>query len=116
MGARWCAGVVRRALWIVLTVLALLLALVSLAGIGLQGAQASGLGLDAAVRTSLIGDVLDTRFGQAWLLRAGLALVLADLAAIAVWRPMRRERWLALVACGLGVGSPRRRPSPDMHG
>ena len=45
----------------------------SLAGIGLQGAKASGLGLDAAFRPSLIGDVLDTQFGRVWLLRALLA-------------------------------------------
>ena len=93
----------RRPLWIVLAALAPALALLSFAGIGLQGAQASGLGLDAAVRSSVVGDVLGTRFGHAWLLRAGLALLLAIVAAVAVWRPIRNERWLAAVACGLGV-------------
>ena len=93
----------RRPLWIVLATFALALAWLSLAGIGLQGAQASGLGLDAAVRSSVVGDVLGTRFGHAWLLRAGLALLLAILAAAALWRPIRSERWLAAVACGLGV-------------
>ena len=94
---------VRRPLWIVLAVGTFVLALLSLAGIGLQGAQASGLGLDAAFRPSLIGDVLDTRFGHAWLLRAILALLLAILAALAVWRPRRSGRLQAMVACGLGV-------------
>jgi copper transport protein len=94
---------VRRPLWIVLAVGAFVLAVISFAGIGIQGAQASGLGLDAAVRSSLIGDVLGTRFGHAWLLRAVLALSLAILAAGAAWRPRGRERWLAAVACGLGV-------------
>ena len=94
---------VRRPLWIVLAVCAFVLALLSLAGLGVQGAQASGLGLDAAVRPSLVGDVLGTRFGHAWLLRALLALLLAILAAVAAWRPTGRERWLAPIACGLGV-------------
>jgi copper transport protein len=97
------AILLRRSLWIVLAALALGVALLSLAGIGLQGAQASGLGPDAAVRPSVVGDVLATRFGHVWLLRAGLALLLAILAAVAVWRPIRTERWMAAVACGLGV-------------
>jgi copper transport protein len=76
----------RRPLWIVLALTASVLALVSLAGIGLEGAKASALGLDAAVRPSLIRDVLDTRFGEAWLLRAVLAGVLALIATLAIWR------------------------------
>ena len=94
---------VRRPLWIVLAVSAFVLALLSLAGIGLQGAQASGLGLDAAARPSLIGDVLDTRFGEAWLLRAVLAASVALVAGLAAWRLSRHDRALAWVAGALGV-------------
>jgi copper transport protein len=94
---------VRRTLWAVLAASALALALVSLAGIGLQGAQASGLGFDATVRPSLVGDVLETRFGHAWLARAGLAAAVALLAMLALLRPWRRERLLAAAVCALGV-------------
>jgi copper transport protein len=93
----------RRPLWAALGVVGSLLALVSLAGIGLEGAQASGLGLGAAIRSSLIEDVLDTRFGQVWLLRAVLAVLVALLAAIAVWWARPVERRLAWVACALGA-------------
>ena len=94
---------VRRSLWILLVFLASGLAVLSLAGIGLQGAKASGLGIDAALRPSLIGDVLDTRFGHAWLLRAALALLLVSVAMIASRRTERGYAFLAAVACGLGV-------------
>jgi copper transport protein len=94
---------IRRPLWAALVTVSVLLALVSLAGIGLQGAQASGLGLDAAFRLSLLGDVLETRFGHASLARAGLALAVTQLAALALVRPWRREQALAGAAVGLGV-------------
>jgi putative copper export protein len=94
---------VRRSLWILLAFLASGLAVLSLAGIWLQGAQAHGPGIDAALRRSLIGDVLDTRFGQAWLLRAALAVLLAFVAVIAARRTERGNASLAAVALGLGV-------------
>ena len=99
-----------------LAVSAFVLALLSLAGIGLQGAQASGLGLDAASRPSLIGDVLDTRFGEAWLLRAVLAASIAIVAGLAAWRLSRRAialspGWRVLLV----LPSPQRRPSQDTH-
>ena len=94
---------VRRSLWILLVFLASGLAVLSLAGIGLQGAQATGLGMDAVLRRSLIGDVLDTRFGHGWLLRAALAVLLASVAVMAARRTERRNTSLAAVACGLGV-------------
>ena len=93
---------VSRPLWPVLSVAGLLLALVSIAGIGLEGAQASGLGLDAAFRPSLFGDVVDTRFGRVWLVRAGLALTFALLAALALRRE-RQARAFAWYAVGLGA-------------
>jgi copper transport protein len=94
---------VRRPLWALLAGAAVLLAVASLIGIALEGAKASGLGLDAAFRLSLIRDVLETQFGQVWLVRSGLALAVAGLAALALWRPTRSEHALALAACGLGV-------------
>jgi copper transport protein len=96
-------GQVRRPLWVALLGAGVLLGIVSLAGIGLQGAQASGLGLGAALRSSLIGDVLETRFGHVSIARAALALTIAVVAALALLRPWRREQPLAVVACGLGV-------------
>ena len=94
---------VRRSLWILLVFLASGLAVFSLAGIGLQGAQASGVGIDAVLHRSLIGEVLDTRFGHAWLLRAALAVLLAFVAVMAARRTERGDTFLAAVACGLGV-------------
>jgi copper transport protein len=84
-------------------VVGVLLAVVSLAGIGLQGAQASGLGLEAAFRSSLIGEVLETRFGHASLARAGLGLLISVLAGLALVRAFRREAALAGAASGIGV-------------
>ena len=95
---------VRRPLWALLAGAAALLAVASLIGIALEGANASGLGLDAAFRLSLLRDVLETQFGRVWLVRCGLALAVAGIAAVALWRPTRREHALALAACGLGVG------------
>ncbi|HXF97114.1 MAG TPA: copper resistance protein CopC [Gaiellaceae bacterium] len=94
---------VRRPLWAALLGVALLLGLVSVSGIGLQGAQASGLALDAAVRPSLFGEVLETRFGHAALARAGLALAIALVAALALRGRWRREQPLAGTALGLGL-------------
>jgi copper transport protein len=96
-------GQVRRPLWGALLGAGLLLAIVTLAGIGIQGAQASGLGLDAAFHRPLIGDVLETRFGHVSVARAGLALTIAVVAGLAFLRPWRRDQPLAVFVCGLGV-------------
>jgi copper transport protein len=94
---------VRRPPWAVLTVAGLLLAVVSVASIGLEGAKASGLGLDAAFRSSLVGDVLETQFGRVSLVRVVLAVGVALLAVLALWRPGWGERRLAVAAGVLGV-------------
>ena len=94
---------VRRPLWVALATAGLLLALASIAGIGLEGAKASGLGLDAAFGASQFGDVLETQFGRVWLARAVLALAVVILAVRALWRPGHRERGLSVGACLLGV-------------
>jgi copper transport protein len=94
---------VRRPLWALLAGAAALLAVASLIGIALEGANASGLGLDAAFRPSLLQDVLETQFGRVWLVRSGLALAVAGIAVFALWRPTRSEHALAAVASGLGL-------------
>ena len=58
---------------------ALLLALVAVAGIVLQGADAGGFGLGEAVHWDVVSAVLGTRFGTVWLLQAGLASACAVL-------------------------------------
>jgi copper transport protein len=56
-------------------------------GIGLQGAYATGGGLGDALKPSVISDVLDTRFGKAWLARLVLLLL-----AVPVVRALQRSR------------------------
>jgi copper transport protein len=53
------------------------------AGIGLQGANQRGGAIGDAFQSSAWNEVLDTRFGDLWLLRAGLALVLVAFVAFA---------------------------------
>ncbi len=55
----------------------------ALAGIGLQGANQRGGAIGDAVRPSAWRDVLDTRFGEAWLVRSALAIALVVLVAFA---------------------------------
>jgi copper transport protein len=71
---------VRRTLHRVLGVLAFVLAALSLVGIAFQGASAGGFGLGEALSWDVFRAVLDTRFGEVWLLRAGLAAGLSLLA------------------------------------
>jgi copper transport protein len=96
------ASTARRRLWAVLTGCAVALVPVTLAAIGLQGAGAAGLGLDAAARWSLFSEVLETRYGQVAVARIVLAAVVAALAAVA-WRGRSGSQPLALVACALGA-------------
>jgi copper transport protein len=64
---------VRRTLHWVLGALAIALAALSLVGIVFQGASAGGFGLGDAFSWDVFSAVLDTRFGEVWLVRAGLA-------------------------------------------
>ncbi len=64
-------------LYSILGVLALVLAAVSLVGIFFQGASAGGFGLGDALSWDVFRAVLDTRFGEVWLIRAGFATSLA---------------------------------------
>jgi copper transport protein len=98
---------VRRALYAGLAALAGLLALASLTGIVLQAADATGLSAWDALRPSVLEATLETRFGQVWLARAVLALVLAALALALRRRPGREGLVdLALLLCVGLVVSP----------
>ena len=68
---------VRPTLHRILGVLAAVLAVASLVGIVFHGASAGGFGLGEALSWDVFRAVLDTRFGEVWLVRAGLAAGLA---------------------------------------
>jgi copper transport protein len=72
---------VRRRLYAALSGSAYALAAVAGFGIVVQGALAGGVGLAAATRWSFVSAVLETRYGQAWLLCGAGALLLSALAA-----------------------------------
>jgi copper transport protein len=85
----------------VLGVLGLVLALVSLVGIVFQGATAGGFGLLDALDWDVLSAVLDSRFGEVWLVRAGLAAGLALVAFAGV-----HPGWLVPFAVGLAWTPP----------
>jgi copper transport protein len=80
---RTAPGRIRRRLLGILAVLAGLLVLVALVGLGLQAAAAGGESLGDGFRWAAIESVADTRFGHFSLARAGLAAALCALALIA---------------------------------
>jgi copper transport protein len=92
---------VRRKLHVVLGVLGLVLAALSLVGIVFQGASAGGFGLGDALTWDVFSAVLDTRFGEVWLVRAGLA---AGLGLVAFSRV--NPAWLLPFAVGLAWTPP----------
>lgn len=83
----------------------------TVAGVGLQGAYAAGLGLADAAKPSVIRDVLDTRFGQTSLLRLALLAAMVPLLVRLLARGPRAEHpvptwWLPLaVVTGIGVAA-----------
>jgi copper transport protein len=94
----WASRRVRRLVagaWVVALV-------TTIAGIGLQGAYASGGGLSDVVDPSRISDVLDTRFGKAWLARAILLLLLAPVLA-GLARTKSRKGVLPIVGAALAI-------------
>jgi copper transport protein len=72
---------IRRRLYAMLAGTAYALATVAGFGIVVQGAVADGVGLGDATRWSVVSSVLETRYGQAWLLCGAGALLLSALAA-----------------------------------
>jgi copper transport protein len=77
----------RRRLLLALGGWAGLLALTALAGIVLQGATARGLGVSEAAGWHNVTEVLDTRFGNVWLVQALVAAAVALLAFAATDNP-----------------------------
>jgi copper transport protein len=77
------------------------------AGIVLDGAYAEALPLGDAFKTSVISDVLDTRFGKVWLLRLVLLLIALPLLRLLVNRRPVAEyplpRWWRPAAVAVGV-------------
>jgi copper transport protein len=80
---RTAPGRIRKRLLGLLAVLAGLLVVVALLGLGLQGAAAGGETLGDGFRWESLTSVADTRFGRFSLARAGLAAVLCALALVA---------------------------------
>jgi copper transport protein len=77
--------------------------LVGVAGILLQGAHAGGLSLWSAIRWSVISNVLSSRFGWVW----GIRAVLFALALIALrWRRERGVRALLVLVGAYAVTTP----------
>jgi copper transport protein len=78
------------------------------AGIALDGAYAAALPLGDALKPSVIGDVVDTRFGRVWLLRLVLLVVALPLLRLLVNRRPVVEyplpRWWRPAAAVIGAG------------
>jgi copper transport protein len=98
------SGNVRRRVERALSVVALALVVVALAGIVFQAAAAGDLSLREAATWNAVSEVLETRFGRFSLARAVLALCLA----VVLWQMAhtvgRIERALSGVALALGLG------------
>ncbi len=89
-------GAFERRAWLLVAAGAALGVLVGVLGILLQGAEAAGLSLWSSIRWSVISDVLDSRFGWVWGIRA--ALLAGTLVVLAL--PRGRPRWLWLAGVG----------------
>ena len=82
----------------------------TIAGVIFQGALASGTGPLEALDTSVIGEVLDTRFGEVWAIRFGIWVALAVVFAVAVSQrgPAPALRPATLGAEGTALETPPR--------
>jgi copper transport protein len=81
---------------------------VSLLGILLQGASAAGVSLWASLKSSIVEDTLESRFGKVWLLRAFDWAALGALVLIYLKAP-RARRWLtvpAAIGCAYLASTP----------
>jgi copper transport protein len=89
----WPAGVTSRRVRRVLDLAAFGGIVATIGGLGLQGANVAGLGLSAAVRPSLVGEVAGSVYGVAAILR-----LVAFVAALALTRALVRGRSRAVEA------------------
>jgi copper transport protein len=80
---------VRRRVAASLAAAAVLLAVVSLAGIVLQGAAAGGFGVGEALRWDVVSSVVETRFGRVWFAQALVAVAIGVLLTAAARRDLR---------------------------
>lgn len=94
----WSSVRVRRTVWTGWTIAFV----TTVVGIGLQGAYTTNGTLADAVKPSVIGDVLDTRFGHAWFARA-VMLLLAYPLLVAFERRGTRNGPLPYVGLVLGA-------------
>jgi len=94
-------GAFERRAWLLLGVGLALGAVVSVLGILLQGAEASGLSLWASVKSAIISNILGSRFGWVWGIKA--LLFALSLGALAFRRRAPYRLWLAAVAAYLVI-------------
>jgi copper transport protein len=87
-------GAFERRAWLLIALGLVLGVVVSVLGILLQGAEASGVSLWSALRWNVISDVLNSRFGWVW----GAKAVLFAAAALTLGLHRRRSYRLALLA------------------
>lgn len=101
-GTRWAqaSGALAERVWQLMLVGALLGVAASATGIAFQGAVAGGTSLWQALDATVIGDVLDTRFGTVWALRLLAWLAVAAL----LWLARLRRSPAGTVALALLLG------------
>ncbi len=75
----------------------------SVANLLLQGVYGSGLGLAKVADTTVLRDVVSTRFGRVYLVRFGLLVLALPLLEVFV-RSERLPRWWPVLGAGVGVG------------
>jgi copper transport protein len=96
-------GAFERRLWLLVAGGLALGVAVGVLGILLQGAEAAGVSLWASLKWSIVSNVLSSRFGWVWGVRAALFAV--SLATLRLRRRGAYRGWLALV-CAYGVATP----------
>ncbi len=101
---RFASESVRRRLLAIVAVLAAALAVVSLLELGLQGAYADGRGLGHGYQWDVISSVIDTRFGNWALIRAGIATALCVVALVARAQAPRTRSPVLIAALLLAAG------------
>ncbi len=89
--------------WIALSVAGVLLAVDSLAWIALTGVKAAGLGAGDVFRWSLSREVIETGFGQVWVVRALLGLAFACVVAVSARSRSSRSVPLLVLAAAIAV-------------
>ena len=95
---------VRRRLWSIVAVCAIALAVVAALGLPFEAAEQDGTGLLKGLEAKAIASVRGTRFGEIWLARAWLALIIAALAfSLERWSPARRAREILLLGAAVAL-------------